>query len=322
MLAEKFNVNMSTVRRAFKELKISGIVDKKIGSGTYLRRLLNDNWEDKPVNIVLPVHGNAVTDEVALRTPLVAARHKRKHHIIYTTNTELPELIRSFILHNQPAILLGIDSPETQKEIMKIPWLFVVLAKSLDQRGIPSVTCDDSYGIRILMNYLEEFNHRRIAIFYSHTDDPMEEMQHAIYKTCIAKYYTPDLSICANICHEKDPMDTAYEAMLSAAEKTNFSALLCLNDEIMLGALAALYTLGKRVPEDVSVVSIGNTRLSRYSCPPVSCYDPNLEQHLNQAFLLLEKNCRTPDNCEKLRLVNPVLIKRNSVKNNKGSKTT
>ena len=312
MLAEKLNVNMSTVRRAFKELTVSGIVDKKVGSGTYLKRLVDDDWKDKPVNIVLPVHGNPMVDEAILLAPLVAAQHNRKYHIIYAANSELSEMIKSFVLHNQPTILFGVDSTGAIKEMIKAPELFVVLAKPIE--NIPSIICDDNHGVRILMDHLLECGHQRIALFHSCTDTPVAELQQVVYKSCIAEYYTPDLDICVDIVPEKISMDTAYEAMLSAAAKTNFSALLCLNDEIMLAALAALYKLNKRVPEDISVVSIGNTCLSRYSCPPVSCYDPNLGQHLHQAFLLLEKNNHPSGSCEKLRLINPLLIKRNSVK--------
>jgi len=316
-IARNLNVNMSTVRRAFKELNVSGIVEKKVGSGTYLKRLVDDNWENKPVNIVLPVHGNSTVDEAAFLAPVIAARHSRKYNVVYVDNSDLPELIGSFVLHNQPTILLGVDTAEAVKEMIKAPELFVVIANSIED--IPSIVCDDNHGVRMLMDYLIECGHQRIAIFRSCTDTSVTEMQQAVYQSCIAEYYTPDLDICVNIIPESNPMDTAYEAMLSAASKTDFSALLCLNDEIMLAALAALNKLNKRVPEDISVVSIGNTCLSRYSCPPVSCYDPNLEQHLSQAFLLLEKNHLTPDSCDKIRLINPILIKRGSVQNFKNN---
>ncbi len=311
-IAKRFNVDMSTVRRAFKELTVSGIVDKRIGSGTYLKRLLGGKWEDKTVNIVLPVHGNPVVEEVAMLAPQIAAQHNRKFQIIYADNSDLPAMIQSFILHEQPTILLGVDCTEATKEMLKAPELFVVLAKPIDD--LPSIICDDNHGIRRLMEYLRDHGHKRIAIFRSYLDSPVSELQQAVYKSCIAEYFTSDLDIYVDIGPEKNCMDTAYEVMLSAARKTEFSALLCLNDEIMQAALAALYKLNKKVPEDVSVVSVGNTCLSRYCYPPVTCYDPNLEQHLHQAFLLLEKNHYASDNCEKLRLINPLLIERYSVK--------
>lgn len=313
MLAKNLNVNMSTVRRAFKELRASGIVEKKVGSGTYLKRFLDDDWENKPVNIVLPTHANPMLDQVELIVPAVAARHNRKQNIIYAHNSELPELIQSFILHKQPTILLGVNISAVIKEIMKAPELFVVLANPTE--GIPSIVCDDNHGIRMLMDYLMGYGHKRIAIFHGNIDNPVIKMQQAVYKSCIMEYYTPDLDICINSNTAKNYIDLAYETMLVAAEKTDFSAILCLNDEIMLAAMAAFYMLNKKVPADISVVSIGNTYLSRYSSPPTSCYDPNLEQHFNQAFLLLEKNHQAPNSCERLRLVNPFLVKRDSVKN-------
>ena len=212
-----------------------------------------------------------------------------------------------------PTILLAIDTEEVQAEIAKAPELFVILAVRLDQAGIPSVLCDDNHGIRTLMEHLKHRGHKRIALFHSHNGLPLEEVQGAVWKTCLGTNYSPELNICANVCAEKEPMDSAYEAMLTAAAAVDFSAVLCLNDEIMLGGMAALRKLGRDIPKDVSVVSVGNTHLSRYAHPPVTCYDPNLEEHLNQAIMLLDYNYGNPDNLDKLRLVNPVLIERDSV---------
>ncbi len=313
-LAEKLNVNMATVRRAFKELTVSGIVEKRIGSGTYLAQPINASWYEKPVNVVVAAYdGGPVQREIALLGPQVAARFGRKCRMVFAEREDLVDLLRSYVRYQQPTILLAINTEEIQAEICKAPELFVVLALRLDQAGIPSVLCDDNHGIRMLMEHLQSQGHKRIALFHSRTDVPLEEVQAAVWKTCLGSAYTPDLNICANVTLEKEPMDSAYDAMLTAAAKTDFSAVLCLNDEIMMGGMAALYKLGKKIPGDVSVVSVGNTHLSRHCQPPVTCYDPNLEEHLVQALMLLDYNYSNPGKFDKLRLVNPVLIKRESV---------
>lgn len=313
-LAEKLNVNMATVRRAFKELIVSGIVEKRIGSGTYLVQPINADWYEKPINVVVAAYdGGPVQREVRMWGPLWINRHGRKCRMVFANKEEFADLVRSYIRYRQPTILLAIDTEEVRAEIAKAPELFVILAVRLDQAGIPSVLCDDNHGIRTLMEHLKHRGHKRIALFHSHNGLPLEEVQGAVWKTCLGTNYSPELNICANVCAEKEPMDSAYEAMLTAAAAVDFSAVLCLNDEIMLGGMAALRKLGRDIPKDVSVVSVGNTHLSRYAHPPVTCYDPNLEEHLNQAIMLLDYNYGNPDNLDKLRLVNPVLIERDSV---------
>ncbi len=313
-LAEKLNVNMATVRRAFKELTVSGIVEKRIGSGTYLAQPINASWYEKPVNVVVAGYDSGpVQREITLLAPQVGARFGRKCRLVFANPEDLVDLVRSYIRYQQPTIMLGGGGEEVQTEIRKAPRLFAVLAARLDQTGIPSVLCDDNHGIRTLMEHLQEHGHKRIALFHSRDNIPLEEVQAAVWKTCLGSAYTPDLNICANVTQGYEPMDSAYESMLAAAARTDFSAVLCLNDEIMMGGMAALYKLGKKIPDDVSVVSVGNSHLSRHCQPPVTCYDPNLEEHLGQAFMLLDCNHSNPTGFDKLRLVNPVLIKRNSV---------
>ncbi|MBS1453480.1 MAG: winged helix-turn-helix transcriptional regulator [Lentisphaeria bacterium] len=52
-LAEKLNVNVATVRRAFRDLITSGVVEKRVGDGTYLTRGGGTANGAEYVNIVL-----------------------------------------------------------------------------------------------------------------------------------------------------------------------------------------------------------------------------------------------------------------------------
>ncbi len=313
-LANKLNVNMATIRRAFKELTINGIVEKKIGSGTYLKQKLHDDWEEKTVNVVMPSFSNPVLEAVALLLPEITKQLEKKYRIIYSDENKLAEQIKSFILMQQPAIFFGFASQIIPKEILQAPKQFVVVAMQMDNMGIPSVVCDDNYGIRMLMEYLHSRGHKRIALFRSNVGNSLEESQCSVYRNCAGKYYSPEMEICATLNTNQDPMEAAFEKMFESTEKIDFTALLCLNDEIMMAALAAFYKRGIKVPDDVSVVSVGNTRLSRYCCPPVSCYDPDLKQHIFKALQLLNSNHDAGENYKRLLLINPVLIERNSVK--------
>ncbi|GAB2916783.1 LacI family DNA-binding transcriptional regulator [Streptomyces mayteni] len=54
-----------------------------------------------------------------------------------------------------------------------------------------------------------------------------------------------------------------------------FDALLCLNDQLALGALRALHERGLRVPEDVAVVGFDDVEAGRFSTPTLTTIAPD-----------------------------------------------
>lgn len=52
-----------------------------------------------------------------------------------------------------------------------------------------------------------------------------------------------------------------------------FSAVACANDEMASGAMNALREMGKRVPEDVSVIGFDNVDFASYLSPGLTTID-------------------------------------------------
>ncbi|WNI26693.1 LacI family DNA-binding transcriptional regulator [Streptomyces sp. ITFR-16] len=64
-------------------------------------------------------------------------------------------------------------------------------------------------------------------------------------------------------------------------------ALLCLNDQLALGALRALHAYGARVPEDVAVIGFDDVEGGRFSVPSLSTVAPHKEAVARVAVDLL-----------------------------------
>ena len=143
-LAEKLNVNVATVRRAFRDLITSGVVEKRVGDGTYLTRGGGTANGAEYVNIVLSNYQGDTQDEIAELALEEGARRNLRCRIVRLGSEEMAMFVRTAIRFRQPTMVLGDDllTAATIRDIAGNAWLFAVLANRLDQLGIPSVIGD------------------------------------------------------------------------------------------------------------------------------------------------------------------------------------
>ncbi len=314
--AERLDVNVRTVRRAFRDLVLGGIVEKRIGSGTYLKIKLDSSWHDRAINVVLEnTYDGTVQHMIEMAARKVSERRNRKYRIIFTDREELPKLLKSCVNYRQPTILC-LNNLDGISKVFDAPELFVAFSSMIYQDGIPCIQCDDTKGIRMLIEHLHSLGHKRIAFLRQEdkAGDGLAERQSAVWTSALGTDFDSDLKLMIDDVPGYF-MEHAFNTVSKALKQTEFSALICATDELMYGATAALREAGKRIPEDVSVVSIGNTPLSWYASPPITCYDPDIESHIEQAIDMLDFNHENPDKIEKLRLVDPELIVRKSTTN-------
>lgn len=64
--------------------------------------------------------------------------------------------------------------------------------------------------------------------------------------------------------------DGGYKATMELLSRGGFTAIFCDNDQMALGALAALREVGKKVPEDISLVGFDNIPTAKYVTPSLT----------------------------------------------------
>ncbi len=316
-LAEKLEVNVSTIRRAFRDLITGGIVEKRIGDGTYLCEQQITKDQKKYVNILLSSYDGAAQDEIAEIALAEGARRNIRCRVIRLHGEEILPFVRTAICFRQPTMVLGdgILSEAAIREIAKAPYLFAVLANRLDHLGVPSVIGDDHHGIRILVEHLRGLGHQRIALLHNNSGHPIENIQIAVWRS-LTGGNAPELR--ADVPRGMHPVEYAFRVVdRNAPYKGEFTALICLNEELAQGALAAFSEAGIKVPKQVSVTVVGDTIFCRYSVPPLTALNPNLAEHVSQGFELLAHNRLRVSGPDKLRMVEPQLTVRKSTAPNR-----
>ena len=318
--ALELNVNVLTVRRAFRDLIAADFVVKKVGSGTYLNRTFTADWQDHAVNLVIDTHCTvAVMHLFEKYGKLASENHGKEYRLIFSSDSNIREIVRTAIQYSQPTIFCGSypfykDFPE---DAASMPSLFVAVGALPENNSIPAVISNDYESINSLMDLMHSAGHTKIAFFTSSgksSANLVGRQQLMAWQEKSGVYYDPiRFHYITTDAQMHDQISAAYNYTKENIPYFDFTAALCMTDEIMFGVSAALREAGLEIPGDISIASVGNTNLSRFSNPPVTSVDMNIKSMMNEAFKLLFFNLGNTDNIEMKRITEPIIIERNSI---------
>ncbi|MBW4095918.1 MAG: LacI family DNA-binding transcriptional regulator [Acidobacteria bacterium] len=106
--------------------------------------------------------------------------------------------------------------------------------------------------------------------------------------------------------------ESGYKNGLILGRMPDVTAILVASDEMAFGVLRALAELGRRVPEDVSVVGIDDIDLAAYSTPPLTTVRQSFEDTGRRAVVHLLRQIEHPKAHPVPELTLPQLIVRGS----------
>ena len=152
--------------------------------------------------------------------------------------------------------------------------------------NVSTVHSDDEEGIRRALDYLVDCGHRRIGLFCAASlsgDDRLKPfLAYRRFGTEVELHVEP-LEF-----HHKSTVSCRMEAML----ERKVTALLVSGERYGMEAYGALARLGKRIPEDISVIGWENAGFSEHQIPPMTSLEQDFRGIASAAFDMLEKKIR------------------------------
>lgn len=195
-----------------------------------------------------------------------------------------PRSLEPLIQSGRPALVLGADEP----------------------LALPHIRFDRKAGIFEAVQYLKSFGHRRIGIIGSSQEIKIRAFLEALAKLGL------DLP-GDHLFPAESTFEGGYRAIKYARRDRTFpTAFIGLNNAITKGALRALLELGKKVPDDLSLIGYDNLPDMQFAEVPVTTVGPLLEDVADIAadyLLQLIEGSTVPEPV----VVAPVLIPRASV---------
>ena len=194
-------------------------------------------------------------------------------------------------------LFLGGDLEFFQAEFGHITVPCVLLtnsARELDFPNLSSLTTDDEEAAYRVVRYLADRGHKNIGLLGGNWS--CTQISYRRVLGCQRAFDELSLPFDARRCEPcrysfSDAYDTTKRLLARCPELT---ALFCISDVMAMGAIRAIRDLGRKVPEDVSVVGYDGIPLSQFSVPRLATVRQDTQQLARQGVDLLLRNLQRP----------------------------
>ena len=229
--------------------------------------------------------------------------------------TQVLKAINTLQEHGCQNIILHSHATPAQKLIeltKKIPGL-VILSRNIAEISEHCVWLNNQYGGQLWGNYLLKKGHKDFTIFVQQASnyesyERINGLKHTLQEA--------GLSWSEQCVQVFEGLHNIEKLIAELNKKGNLTkALIAANDSVAIGLINGLKALGKRVPEDVSVIGFDDLHIFSYACYPrlTTVKYPIAEMAAHAARLslrLTEKNQKIDLSAN---LFTPELVERNSV---------
>jgi LacI family transcriptional regulator len=175
--------------------------------------------------------------------------------------------------------------------------------------GIASVAIEQAHGSKIAVEHLIGLGHRQIAEISGPLNWYDAIMRHQSWVNTMSQHGLPNQMAVEGNWTAQSGFEAVHSLLNDGAD---FTGLVVANDQMALGAIAALNARGIRIPRDVSVVGFDDIPESAYYLPGLTTVHQDFEALGAQSVEYLVSLIKHPDTPIHQRVLYPELIVRNS----------
>jgi GntR family transcriptional regulator, arabinose operon transcriptional repressor len=268
-LERTFGASRITVGRAVRDLQLAGVVERRPGSGSYVKpRILSEGLS---FGLLIPDLGETEIFEPICQG-MMASPLARQHALVWgsLTNAAAPkeerawQLCRHYIERRVSGVFFAPLELTTGKDVVNQQ-----IAQALAGAGIPVVLLDRTVvpyperGVHDLVGidnrragyriteHLLRLGSRRIAFVAVEHAAATVEARETGYREALYAWSSP---IERELVHRLDP--TSVADVRRVMESTRPDAIVCANDWTAARLMHAILELGFSVPGDVRLVGI------------------------------------------------------------------
>ncbi len=277
-LSERLGLSVGTVRRSLNRLVDEGLLQRHRGQGSFVSRTGLEAGEGLRVMVVVNTFDSLFNNMLLRELSYFCQQHNRT---LEALNPGQDERVSKVIeLATAPKarvafIFLCLD-PDFTYDLLQAAQSRNIPSVSIDTwlPGYPGtqICVDNRRGIELGMEHLRHLGHRRIALLLSENPehenirDRVSAFQafiaaHGLEGVMIEPSPTPSYPHLSAIMHvsTQDRYDGRIdEATARRVIESNASAVACVSDIGACFLMKRLQMMGKRIPEDVSILGFND----------------------------------------------------------------
>lgn len=304
-LGRTFGASRITVGRAVRDLQSAGLVERRAGSGTYVRSL--QSTAALSFGLLIPDLGETEIFEPICQG-MMASPLAREHVLIWgspsggSKDERAWQLCRQYIDRGVSGVFFAPLELSNRNDDVNAR-----IARALDDARIPIVLLDrtvapypgrghhDLVGIDnrragyVITEHVLRLGARRIAFVAMPNMAATVDAREAGYREAL---YTWQVPVERSLVHRLDPSDSSEVRALIQAQSVD--AIVCANDRTASRLIPTLLRLGYAIPGDVRVVGIDDLEYAKLLPVPLTTLrQPTRELGDAALAAMLERVART-----------------------------
>lgn len=321
-LAARFGVSHMTARQAVTDLVEFELLERRSRSGIYVHDNSQEKLSTTTLNLICFAGDDSTTTHFLKYGTQFAANRGWRTRITRSHEGYERPIVRA-VQDGEPSIIF-LDLPGLSKPLrnamIQSNGRAVLFGNRFDDHGVPSVLADDGLAMHMAIDHLKAAGHTKVGLCTINANHPVVRVQIQAWRECFEGTATPEeldsrlIEISVEEFH--GAAEATYEKMQTylRGPGAELTAMICLEDAMVLGTVAACRSLGISVPGDMSFVCTMDSDIMIYGEPSITVIDVGIAKQVQYALELVDAALAgTLPEGERLRLVKPKLVERNSV---------
>ncbi len=185
----------------------------------------------------------------------------------YRGYADLPKVVREKNIEG--ALFIQHVSAPLHQELLHRGLAMVAVDSHPEVSGLSAVYVDNVRGAQMAAEHLLGLGHKNVAFLYASPEHPSIGVRRQAFA---AEVESRGRKAKAQLI---DAGELTFQAGYEAARKVlaaqpRLTGIACANDELAAGVLRAGRELGRRIPQDLSVVGFDDIIMARYLDPPLT----------------------------------------------------
>jgi DNA-binding LacI/PurR family transcriptional regulator len=206
-------------------------------------------------------------------------------------------------------VILAADINGNLDELAESELPVILIDEAICRKGIGFIDNDSYSGSKTATEYLLELKHRKIGYIRWGIDSlnhihRFRAYEHALKKANIE--IRPDWVIQSPPSKNDDLYQTGFnQIQILLKQAPELTAVMASNDDLAIGAISGALAMGRKVPEDLSVVGFDNYKQTAFLNPPLTTVNHPIRDCGFLAAQHIDQYLRNPQNTELPREILP-----------------